>query len=256
MTAPARGAARRPSTVGALAALVDYALRTCLPPRRRLALLAPCVAAVLFGLIARGLDGDPTREFASVAADALFPLVLPVTALVVGDAVLGAEVRRGAFTFTWMSPVPTWLIVLARWIGGTVVAGASLAVSFALAALVAGAPGSAGAVAAAGFAGAAAYVAVFLAIGCIAQRAAVWSLAFVFLVERLLGAALSGIAQLSPSWVARAAFVGLADVQPSLERDGIPHGTGALLRLGLLTVLALVVANLRLPRLRMAGSSD
>ena len=101
--------------------------------------------------------------------------------------------------------------------------------------------------------GAAAYVAVFMAIGCIAQRAAVWSLAFVFLVERLLGAALSGIAQLSPSWEARAAFVGLADVQPSASSaSGIPDGTGALVRLVLITlaVAPRSIAARRLPRLR------
>ena len=48
--------------------------------------------------------------------------------------------------------------------------------------------------------GSVAYVAVFIAIGCFTRRTAVWSLAFVFLVERLLGAALTGIAQLSPTW--------------------------------------------------------
>jgi hypothetical protein len=248
--------ARSTGALGALPALVVFTLRTCLPPKRRLALLAPCAAALLFGLLARGLDGDPAREFAGVAAGALFTLVLPVTTLVVGDAVLGNEVRRGAFTFTWMSPVPPWLIVLARWLGGTAVAGASLALAFALAAVVAGAADLAAAVAVAGLTGAAAYVAVFIAVGCVAQRAAVWSLAFVFLAERLLGAALSGIAQLSPSWLARAAFVGLADVRRDLERGGVPHGTGALVRLALVTVVALVVAAQRLPHLRMAGSSD
>jgi hypothetical protein len=240
----------------ALWALLGYSLRTCLPPKRRVALLLPCAAAVLFGLLARGLEGDPTRDFARVAAIALFGLVLPVTSLVVGDAVLGAEVRRGSFTFTWMSPVPAWQIVLARWAGGTLIAGGALALSFAVAALVAGAPETAGPAALAAAFGAAAYVALFLAIGCVARRAAVWSLAFVFLVERLLGAALSGIAQLSPSWEARAAFVGLADVQPSLERSGIPHGTGALLRLALIAAVMLVVATRRLPHLKMAGSSD
>ena len=254
MTAPA---APRASGAGApLGALAVHALRTCLPPKRRVAMLLPCAAAVLFGLLARGLDGDPTRDFARVAALALFGLVLPVTSLVVGDAILGAEVRRGAFTFTWMSPVPAWQIVLARWAAGTLVAGGSLAAAFAIAALVAGAPDTAGPVAVAAAAGAAAYVAVFLAIGCIAQRAAVWSLAFVFLVERLLGAALSGIAQLSPSWVARATFVGLADVQPSLERSGVPHGVGGLVRLAIITAVGLAVATVRLPRLKMAGAAD
>jgi ABC-2 type transport system permease protein len=254
MTAPPTSPPARASAP--LGALTVHALRTCLPPKRRLAALLPCGAAVLFGLLARGLEGDPTRDFARVAAIALFGLVLPVTALVVGDAVLGAEVRRGSFTFTWMSPVPAWQIILGRWVAGTLVAGGGLALSFAVAALAAGAPEAAGPAALAAAAGAAAYVALFLAIGCIAQRAAVWSLAFVFLVERLLGAALSGIAQLSPSWEARAAFVGLADVQPSLERSGIPHGSGALVRLALIAAVGLVVATRRLPHLKMAGAAD
>ena len=39
-----------------------------------------------------------------------------------------------------------------------------------------------------------------------------WSLAVVFLVERLLGTALSGIAQLSPMWLGRAVY---ADFGPT-----------------------------------------
>jgi ABC-2 type transport system permease protein len=251
MTAPATARARSP-----FPALVGYALRTCLPPRRRLAMLLPCVAAVLFGLLVTTMPSSPSHDFASVAADGLFPLVLPVTALIVGDAVLGAERRRGTFSFTWMSPVPTWQIGLARWVGGTLVAGVSLAGSFALAAVVAGDAAHAGDAALAAGLGAAAYIAVFMAIGCIAQRTAVWSLAFVFLVERLLGAALSGIAQLSPSWEARAAFVGLAHAQSSLHYDGIPEGGAALVRLVVLTVVALAVVFRLLPRLRLSGSAD
>jgi hypothetical protein len=239
-----------------LSALFSYTLRSSLPAKRRLALLLPCLAAVLFGLIARGLDGDAARDFARIASLALFGLVLPVTSLVVGDAVLGAEVRRGAFTFTWMSPVPTWQIVVARWAAGSLVAGGSLALSFAISALVANTPDSAGPAAVAGAFGALAYVALFMAIGCIAQRAAVWSMGFVFLIERLLGTALSGIAQLSPTWESRAAFVGLADVQRSLERHGIPHGTGALIRLSIIAAVCLLLAARRLPRMKMAGSTD
>jgi hypothetical protein len=179
-----------------------------------------------------------------------------VTTLVVGDAVLGAEIRRGAFTFTWMSPVRPSRIVLARWLGGTAVAAGAIALSFAIAALVAGTRDSVGPVALAGAFGAGAYVAVFMAIGTIAQRAAVWSLAFVFLVERLLGLALSGIAQLSPSWEARMAFVGMAEVSRGLERSGVPEGWGAIVRLALITAIALAVASWRLPKTNMAGSTD
>jgi len=248
--------ATRPAPARALSAVVVYTLRSGLPGRRWLAAMLPAATAVLFGLLATTLDDTPEGAFAGVAANALFPLVLPVTCLVIGDAVLGAEVRSGTFAFTWMSPVPTSLIVIGRWLGGTIAAAGTLAVAFALAALVAGAPDTAGPVAVSGAFGAAAYIAVFIAIGCITKRAAVWSLAFVFLFERLLGAALSGIAQISPSWEARAAFVGLTDVRSDLEREGIPQGNAALVRLVLLTVVALLLANWRLRTLKLTGSAD
>jgi hypothetical protein len=239
-----------------MVAMVGYTLRTSLTGRRWVGILLPCAAALLFGLLARGITGEADEQLARVAAVALFGLVLPVTCLVAGDAVLGAELRSGSFAFTWLSPVPTWQIAVSRWLGGSIVAAGSLAVAFALAAVTAGAAGSAGPAAVAGAFGAMAYVAVFLAIGCIARRAAVWSLAFVFLVERLLGAALSGIAQLSPGWEARAAFLGLAGGPDDLVRAGIPHGTAALFRLVLITVVALALASRRLTHLKLSGTAD
>lgn len=252
MTVPSTRAARRPPIL----ALVTYTLRTSLSAKRWVGILVPSAAGVLFGLIARTLDGGAASQFADVAAVALFPLILPVTCLVVGDAVLGSEIRAGSFAFTWLSPVPTWQITVGRWCGGTIVAGVCTGVSFALSAVVAGAAGSAGAAAIAAAFGSMAYVAVFLAIGCVARRAAVWSLAFVFLVERLLGTALAGIAQLSPGWEARAAFVSFVDGPADLVRDGIPAGSAALVRLGVITVVALAIAASRLARLKLSGSSD
>lgn len=243
---------RRPPMI----AIVGYTLRTSMPGRRWIGILVPCTAALLFGLLVRGLEGYPPHQFAYMAAAALFGLVLPVTCLVVGDAVLGAEVRSGSFTFTWLSPVPTWQIAVGRWLGGSIVAAGSLAVSFALAAVVAGVGESAGAAAVAGAAGALAYVSVFIAIGSLVKRAAAWSLAFVFLVERLLGAALSGIAQLSPSWEARAYFVDRAASPADLIREGIPHGNAALVRLLVITAVGLAVASIRLKHLRLSGSTD
>lgn len=240
----------------AFTALFVYSLRAAVPPRRRIGLLVPCAAAILFGAISRSFGGDASHNFGEVAATALFGLALPITTLVVGDAVLGAEIRRGSFTFTWLSPVPTWQVVVARWAGGALVAAGALALAFSISALVAGTPDSVGPVALGGAFGAMAYVAVFMAIGSIAQRAAVWALAYVFLVERLLGAALSGIAQLSPSWLARTSFTGMAEVAESLERSGVPEGASALVRLVIITAVGLAVAAWRLPRLKMVGSAD
>ena len=172
---------------------------------------------------------------------------MPIAALVIGDAVLGAEVRAGTFHFTWLSPTPTWQIVLGRWLGGSMVALVTIAPASALAAIVAGTPDSAGPAFLAAGVGSVAYVAIFIAIGCLTQRTAVWSLAFVFLIERLLGAALTGIAQLSPTWESRAIFVGFIDDPPNrLVREGIPQGGDAVVRLVIVTIVALVVANWRM----------
>jgi hypothetical protein len=248
--------ATRPSPVRALPVLVGYTLRSALPAKRWIGALVPAATSILFGLLATTLEDTPEGAFVEVASGALFLLVLPITCLVIGDAVVGAEVRSATFAFTWMTPVPTWQITLGRWMGGTLVAGGLLAVAFAAAALVAGAAETAGAAAISAVFGAGAYVAVFIAIGCITKRAAVWSLAFVILVEQLIGNALSGVAQLCPGWMSRAAFVGLTDVRVDLERSGIPHGTSALVRLVLIAVVALALANWRLRRLKLTGSAD
>jgi hypothetical protein len=248
--------ATRPNTLRALRAIVVYTLRSAVPARRWIGALVPAATSILFGLLATTLDDSPDSAFVEVASNALFLVVLPITCLVIGDAVVGAEVRSGTFAFTWMSPVPTWQIALGRWLGGTLVAGATIAIAFAAAAVVAGAPELAGPAALSGVFGTGAYVAVFIAIGCITRRAAVWSLAFVVMVEQLMGNALTGIAQLCPGWMGRAALVGLTDVRDDLERSGMPHGSGALVRLLVIALVALALANARLRRLRLQGSAD
>lgn len=239
-----------------LLAMVGYTLRSCLPRRRWVGILIPAAAALVFGLLSTTIRDDAALAFADVAASALFALVLPVTSLVVGDAVLGAEVRSGTLAYTWMAPVPTWQIAVGRWFGGSIAAGAVLSVAFAASAIIAGAPQSAAPAAVAAVFGALAYVAVFVAIGSIARRTAVWSLAFVFLIERLLGRALAGVAQLSPSWEAGAAFAGLSDSRAALVHDAIPQGAAALVRLCVIAAVALLAASWRLRHLRLAGSSD
>src|SRR3954469_8775620 len=147
-------------------AILLYTLRSCIPRKRRLAVLVPCAGALLFGLIAYAVD-EPTqqRAFAIVAADGIYGLVMPIAALIIGDAVLGAEARAGTFHYTWLTPTPTWLIVLGRWTGGVLVALATIGPAAALAAVIAGTPESAGAAFVAAAVGSATYVAVFIAIG-------------------------------------------------------------------------------------------
>jgi len=240
---------------GPTAAVVVYTVRAC-AAGRRLVLLLPLAGALLFGLLSRLSDEAAADAFARVGGTAIHTLVLPIACLVIGDAVLGAEVRSGTFTFTWLSPVPWSTVVLGRWLGGCLVAAALLGPAVALAAVVAGAPGSAGAAVVAAVAGSAGYLAVFVAVGATFQRPVVWSLALVILVERLLGAALGAVAQVSPGWLAQAVLVGLTGADGDLRRDGVPSGSGAVGRLALVAAVALVVAIRRIRRLRPASASD
>ena len=79
--------------------------RAC-PARRWLGVLLPCLAA-RFGWL--GTLADMTRRggVRGRGEQGLFGLVLPLTCLVIGDAVLGADLRAGTFAFTWLSPAPS-----------------------------------------------------------------------------------------------------------------------------------------------------
>lgn len=247
--------ARRPRS--RFVAIVIYTLRSCIPPKRRVAILLPCAGAVLFGLLALTIGETRDRAFAHIAANGIFGLMMPIAALIIGDSVLGAEVRGGTFHFTWLTPTPTWQIAIGRWFGGSLVALVTIAPASALAAAAASSGSSAWPAFVASATGSVTYVALFIAVGCITRRTAVWSLAIVFLIERLLGEALTGIAQISPTWESRAVFVGMIHhPPPRLVRTGIPHGGGAVVRLAIITVVMLVLANWRMRRMRLSGASD
>jgi ABC-type transport system involved in multi-copper enzyme maturation permease subunit len=236
--------------------ICTYALKACFPTKRRIGLMLPAAGALLFALLARLIPDPAAESLAAVADGGLFGVVLPVGCLVIGDAVLGAEVRSGTLHFTWLSPAAFATIVAGRWLAGFATALVALAVPFGLAALVAGVPEAIGPLALSAAAGSAAYVAVFVLLGAVTRRAVVWSLGFVVLGERLLGTALSGLAQWSPGWEARAVYARYGpDAFDGLHRAGIPEGGSAIVRLVIIAVVALAFAALRLGRLRLSGPS-
>lgn len=239
-------------------ALVGYTLRACLPAKRWWGVLLPCLGAVLFGWMATRFPDPPDVAFGSVARAGIFALVVPITCLVIGDAVLGADVRAGTFALTWLSPVPFRTIVLGRWLGGWLIALATIVPATALATVAAGVPRTAGAMALATASGSAAYMGLFLLIGVVTRRSTVWGLVVVFLGERMLGGALSAIAQISPLWETEQVYVGLA-AEPGMAellRPGTPSGWEAVGRLAVIAVVTLVVATWRMRSLSPVGADD
>ena len=241
---------------GPLVAVVGYTLRACLPVKRWFGVLLPCAGALLFGWLTQIDPGADAPAFADVAEGGLFRLILPLTCLVIGDAVLGADVRAGTFPLTWLSPVPFRVIVVGRWLGGWLVALVTLVPAMALSAVVAGVPDAAGPIAVASATGAATYIALFLMIGVLVRRSALWSLAIVLLGEWLLGTPLTGIALVSPLWEAQQVFAGLWEDGDLIVRNGMPSGWAAVVRLAILTAVALGVATWRVGRMRPVGGDD
>lgn len=236
MTAPTKAPQRRGRFDPALVLVIaKYAIKACFPTKRRIGLLLPAAGAVLFAALAQLLPDRAPVALAQVAGPGLFGVVLPVGCLVIGDAVLGAEVRAGTLHFTWLSPASYAAVVLGRWIAGLVVALVAIVVPFGLAAVVAGVPG---------------------AIGPLTRWAVVWSLGYVVLIERLLATALSGLAQWSPTWEAIGVYAKLGpSAYNTLHRAGVPEGGAAIVRLLIIAVVALIIAAVRLGHLRHSGPS-
>jgi hypothetical protein len=254
---PAPVADRRPLP-RPFVALLGYTLRACLPARRWWGVVLPCLGALLFAWLGTLADVSAEEAFEVVAEQGLFGLVVPLTCLVIGDAVLGADLRAGTFAFTWLSPVRFSTIAIARWLGGWLVALATLVPALVLATVVAGVPDGAGPMALAAATGSAAYLGLFVMLGAMARRSAVWALAVVFLGERLLGGVLSGIAQISPMWETQQVYAGLADDAGGwrLLRDGTPNGWGAVVRLAIILGVTLALASWRLAHLRPTGGDE
>lgn len=233
-----------------------YALRVCVPPKRWGLLAIPTVGTILLGLVSRLIDVDTREEAFTIVSRPLFGLLLPLACLVIGDAVLGAERRSGAFGLTWLSPTPVATIVPARWAAGWLLAAVALVPAMTTSVVLAGVPAGVGPLLLATIAASAAYVAIFIVIGATFERAVLIALGLVFLGEQLLGAVLAGIAQLSPQWLARGIYGELGPGADDLVRDGVPSGGGAVLRLAILTVLALVLAVRRVQKLKIVTGGD
>ena len=84
-------------------------------------------------------------------------------------------------------------------------------------------------------------------VGTVSQR---------LLGEWLLGTPLTGIALVSPLWESQQAFAGLWDYGSLIERSGMPSGWGAILRLTLITLIALALAVWRVAHMRPLAGDD
>lgn len=111
-------------------AIAQATARAVLGRRRVLLLLMLASVPLLVALLARDRGGDPSQVAAQTLDLLVIRAVLPISALVLGTAVLGTELEDGTAVFLLTSPIARWRIVAAK-----------LAVAAAGTALIAGSSG-------------------------------------------------------------------------------------------------------------------
>lgn len=200
-------------------ALASVTARQILARRRALALAAFGLLPVAIAAIIRR-NGEPALMTAiELNTMIVFPVILPIVALVIGTGVFGAEIDDGTALYVLSKPVARWRIVLTR----VLVAAAVTALLTAPAALlvfpVAGAAGRAGvglAFAAAVAVGALLYSAVFVALSLVTRRALVAGLVYVVVWEGIIATQAPGARYLSVIQFVLTLADSLADLPPKV----------------------------------------
>ena len=225
-------------------------LRATLGRKRALLFaLPPLVLILVAALLAVASPDDASWPVQLMKSFGLF-VVLPLTALIIGTSVVGAEIDDGSIVHLLATPVPRGVVIAAKY-----------AVAVALTVLFAAVPELVGGLIAAGprfgaglFAGAVAgsviYSAIFVLLSVLTRRAVAVGLGYVLLWEGLLGNLVGGARLLSAGQYSlgiAAAIVRRPALDPRL-------GLATSLVMGVLvTAVALAVATRRLGSFALKG---
>jgi ABC-2 type transport system permease protein len=223
--------------------------------RRRVLLLLPFPALVVgLTLIAHALRPDAADQWGPVIVDGLgLGVMLPVTALIVGTAVLGAEIEDGTILHILAKPLPRRQIILAKLAVSAAIIGTVAAVPMFIAGLVAQSVRFGLALAVGCFVAALAYSAVFLVLSLLTRRPVLIGLAYVLLWEGLLGNLLASTRELSVHQYALTVATRIAPTHLLHSHVGLPV---AVVMSAVFLVAGTVVAIDRLRSFAVTGETS
>ncbi|HSS92170.1 MAG TPA: ABC transporter permease [Streptosporangiaceae bacterium] len=179
-------------------------------------------------------------------------VVLPLTALIIGTSVLGAEIDDGSIIHLLATPVSRAVVIGAKYAVACVLTMAFAAVPILVAGLIAtgGATKLALGVFVGALAGAVMYNAIFVMISVLTTRAIAWGLLYALIWEGVLGNLVAGARLLSVGQYSLGIANSIAHDSSLNAALGLPTA----LTLGVLvTVAALVVAVRRLASFSLKG---
>jgi ABC-2 type transport system permease protein len=234
--------------------VASITLRTTMGRKRALLFALPAVILILVTLALKA--GHPTDPHwpSLILGDFTFTVILPLTALIIGTSVLGAEIDDGSILHLLATPVRRSEVIVTKFV---LAAGLTMLV-VAVPELIAGliATGGVTKLALALFAGALAgsviYNALFVMISVLTTRSIAVGLIYVLIWEGLLGNFVSGARELSIGHYALGIANGIAP-EPSLHAS-LNLATAVTMGV-LVTVVALVLAARQLSRFSLRGDA-
>ncbi len=224
--------------------------------RKRALLFAipPLILIVVTLLIKASHPNDPSWP-GQVLGIFGFSVVLPLTALIIGTSVLGAEVDDGSIVQLLATPVPRSVVIASKYVVAAALTMVFVAVPELLAGLIAtgGATKLAIGVFVGALAGSAMYNAVFVMISVLTTRAIAFGLVYVLVWEGLLGNLVSGARLLSVGQYSLGIANAIAHDATGLNA-GLSAGT-AIVMGAIVTVIALVIGARGLASFSLKGDA-
>lgn len=235
-------------------------LRQLLGRRRVLLLLLLAALMVVVALIYRATSNEGLRAeiFTSrLLSDFGLATLMPLVALLLGTAALGAEIEDGTAIYLLAKPIPRSTVLLTKLLIAVVGSVLLTAIPIFLAGAITGSGldnGLALAFAVASIVGSLIYCAIFVAVSLVTGRALIFGLLYVLVWEGLLAGLFAGTRTFSVRQQSLAVADALTDV-PTRVLDAQLDLTTAIVIGGVLLVVAVAVGIWRLRRFEIAGET-
>jgi ABC-2 type transport system permease protein len=233
--------------------VASITLRATMGRRRAFVFMIPPLILLLVTALLKTANPERADWPSLILGSFGLAVVLPLTALIIGTSVLGAEIDDGSVVHLLATPVPRSTVILSKFAVATGLTVLFAAVPEFLAALIATGPSR---LAAGLFLGAAVgsviYNAVFVMLSVLTTRAIAVGLLYLLVWESLLSNVVSGVRVLSVSQYS----LGIAN---SVARDGnlnahLGLATAAVMG-AVVTVATLVLAIRRLSAFSLKGDA-
>jgi ABC-2 type transport system permease protein len=206
----------------------------------------PVLVAVIFNLSSS--SEDPERWTArALYMGMVLPMVLPLTALLLGTSALGDEIEDGTAVYLLTKPIPRWQILIPKLVASWLITALIVVFSTLISGLIATSEGTK---LVEGFAlavvlGSLAYCSVFVLLSLSTSRALIIGLVYVFLWEGAITSIFDGTSYLSIREYTLGLGASIANASTFVV-DPVVGGTSGLIGLIVVIAGATFLANRRL----------